>query len=101
MHKCCHVDKVRIVNALARAGRECSARSGQHGLPAVTGVQQHREHGSLTRFIVYDQAARIGRAVPIWGGADSRVEHFFNRWRDNLVRWMMRLKAGKLQSVEG
>jgi hypothetical protein len=52
--------------------------------------------GALARFIVYDLAARIGRAVPIWGGADSRVEHFFNRWCDSVVRWMMRLKSGKL-----
>ena len=55
--------------------------------------------GALARFIVYDLAARIGRAVPIWGGADSRVEHFFNRWCDIGVRWLVRLKTGKPQSA--
>ncbi len=42
--------------------------------------------GGLARFIVYDIAATIGRAVPIWGGSDSQVEHFFNRGCDVIVR---------------
>ena len=45
------------------------------------------EHsGALARFIVYDVTARIGRAIPVWGGADTRVEHVFNRACDVTVR---------------
>lgn len=36
----------------------------------------------LPRFIVYDFFAAVGRAVPIWGGADTYTEHFFNRLPD-------------------
>jgi len=32
----------------------------------------------LARFIVYDTITRIGTALPIWGGEDTRTEHFFN-----------------------
>lgn len=33
----------------------------------------------LARFIVCDTFASIGRAIPVWGGRDSLVEHAFNR----------------------
>ncbi len=35
--------------------------------------------GRLARFIVLDTFAAVGRAVPIWGGADSLLEHRCNR----------------------
>ncbi len=47
--------------------------------------------GALARFIVYDIAAAMGRTVPIWGGADSQVEHYFNRGGELLARGMTRL----------
>ena len=40
----------------------------------------------LARFILYDVLASIGRAVPIWGGADSLTEHWANRLGDVVVR---------------
>jgi hypothetical protein len=42
----------------------------------------------LARFILYDSLARMGRAVPIWGGADSLLEHRFNRLGDVFTRWL-------------
>lgn len=40
----------------------------------------------LSRFIVHDTFASIGRAVPIWGGNDSLIEHAFNRVPSLLFR---------------
>jgi hypothetical protein len=37
------------------------------------------EKDDLARFIVYDTFTRIGTSLPIWGGEDTRTEHFFNR----------------------
>lgn len=39
----------------------------------------------IARFIVYDTFTRIGAAIPIWGGADTRTEHFFNRIAHRLL----------------
>lgn len=33
----------------------------------------------LAEFLMYDISARIGAKIPIWGGKDTRTEHFFNR----------------------
>ena len=33
----------------------------------------------LAEFLMYDISARIGGKIPIWGGKDTRTEHFFNR----------------------
>ncbi len=44
--------------------------------------------GELARFIVYDSLASIGRKVPIWGGRDSRVEHFFVSIGAQTVSWL-------------
>jgi len=46
--------------------------------------------GGISRFILYDVASTMGRAVPIWGGADSRTEHCFNRMsRYVVIRWSL------------
>jgi hypothetical protein len=46
-----------------------------------------QQHGlSLSRFILYDLFATIGRKIPIWGGADTLTEHWFNARVDLLVR---------------
>jgi hypothetical protein len=43
------------------------------------------DRDELARFILSDTIARVGRAVPIWGGADTLTEHRFHRW-GGLVR---------------
>lgn len=46
-----------------------------------------QQHGlGLSRFILYDLFATLGRKIPIWGGADTLTEHFFNAKVDLLVR---------------
>ncbi len=42
-------------------------------------------HQVLAQFILYDGFAWIGRKVPIFGGADTLLEHAFNRLPDHLV----------------
>jgi hypothetical protein len=39
----------------------------------------------VARFILYDGCARLGRHVPVWGGADTLTEHVFNRLPDRLI----------------
>ncbi len=48
---------------------------------------------ALSRFILLDAAATIGRAVPIWGGADSLTEHACNRLGHIGIDWLQ--KAGR------
>ena len=43
-------------------------------------------HRAVSRFIVYDTFASIGRAIPIWGGRDSLLEHHFNRIPSRFLR---------------
>lgn len=45
----------------------------------------HEDDGPA-RFILYDAFAASGRALPIWGGPDTRPEHALNRLADRLVR---------------
>ena len=40
----------------------------------------------LAQFIVYETVTRVGELVPIWGGRDTQVEHWFNRLGDLVVR---------------
>ncbi len=42
--------------------------------------------GGLARFIMHDTFGRLGRWVPIWGGADTLTEHVFNRCPSVLMR---------------
>lgn len=41
----------------------------------------------LARFILYDVFATMGRAIPVWGGADTLTEHRMNRLPDRLGDW--------------
>jgi hypothetical protein len=50
--------------------------------------------GGLARFIVYDTFAAMGRAVPIWGGSDTLIEHAFNRLADRVVHWLAKPLPG-------
>ncbi len=40
----------------------------------------------LAEFLLYDISARIGAKIPIWGGKDTRTEHFFNHIPDIILR---------------
>ncbi len=33
----------------------------------------------LAKFIAYSFSAKVGAKIPIWGGKDSEIEHFFNK----------------------
>ncbi len=35
---------------------------------------------------MYNTLSRVGELMPIWGGPDTRTEHFFNRFGDLIVR---------------
>jgi hypothetical protein len=41
----------------------------------------------LARFMIDDGFTRIGRILPIWGGADTWTEHAFNRIPGNVTRY--------------
>jgi hypothetical protein len=45
-----------------------------------------RRGGALARFLVRDVACAAGRAVPIWGGRDSLLEHHANA----VASWLLR-----------
>ncbi|WP_419902270.1 hypothetical protein [Kiloniella sp.] len=45
-----------------------------------------RGGNAVAKFIIYDLMARLGRAVPIWGGPDTLIEHKANSIGDLLVR---------------
>ncbi len=44
----------------------------------------------LARFIIYDTFAAMGRSLPIWGGADTLVEHRMNRLPDLVANGIQR-----------
>ncbi len=44
------------------------------------------ESGKLARFIIHDVVSGFGRAIPIWGGADSVTEHLANRVGNAITR---------------
>ncbi|MFQ5489526.1 MAG: hypothetical protein ACE5GE_02290 [Phycisphaerae bacterium] len=54
----------------------------------ATGAQAQ---ASAARFIVYDTLSRLGRWLPIWGGADTLTEHLLNRVPDRVMRFFRRL----------
>ncbi len=61
---------------------------GNTAFPAQLLASSTEANGELARFILYDALAASGRAVPIWGGADSLTEHYCNRLGDVAVRWL-------------
>ena len=40
----------------------------------------------LAQFMLFDGSTAFGRKLPIWGGADTLTEHFFNRLPERLMR---------------
>ncbi len=61
---------------------------GNAAYPAQLLQGSTERSGDLARFILYDTLAAAGRTVPIWGGADSLIEHACNRLGDVAVRWL-------------
>jgi len=47
----------------------------------------------LAAFMIYDLLSAIGRKIPVWGGKDTRTEHFFNHIPDWIVRKRIKLKT--------
>ncbi|HEX6885813.1 MAG TPA: hypothetical protein VF530_20735 [Planctomycetota bacterium] len=84
---------VRCAQSLRR-GREVPWAALGVGLLPVVGnlafpvqllVSSTDERDELARFLLYDGCARLGRHVPVWGGADTLTEHVFNHLPDRLV----------------
>jgi len=40
----------------------------------------------LAEFLTYDISTTIGEKIPVWGGRDTKTEHFFNRIPDIIIR---------------
>ncbi|WP_321368507.1 hypothetical protein [uncultured Draconibacterium sp.] len=53
----------------------------------------------LGEFLMYDIAARIGAKIPVWGGKDTRTEHFFNHMPDIIIRNRKALKLRKISRM--
>lgn len=62
---------------------------GNLAYPMQLLYRSREESGALARFIVYDICTAMGRSMPIWGGKDSGVEHWFNRACDRFVHFFM------------
>ncbi len=86
----------RLVQAFVRGRRRPWVALGSGLLPVVGNAAYPAQllygsterGGELARFILYDTLAAAGRSVPIWGGADSLVEHWSCRLGDFAVRWL-------------
>jgi hypothetical protein len=59
---------------------------GNAAFPAQLVHDARRTDAHLPQFILYDTFARIGHAVPIWGGANSLIEGRMNRLADFFTR---------------
>ncbi|MCP3957192.1 MAG: hypothetical protein GY719_05010 [bacterium] len=66
-------------------GISCLPVVGNAAYPAELVYDSTGRSGEVARFILYDSMAQVGRSLPIWGGADSLTEHWFNRLGDVVV----------------
>ena len=55
--------------------------------------------GRVARFLVHDILSGVGRRLPIWGGADTLLEHAFNRVALALCAGGSAAKITRLQAV--
>ena len=69
-------------------GVSCLPVVGNAAYPVELLYDSTGRSGEVARFILYDSLASIGRALPVWGGADSLTEHWFNRQGDVAVHWL-------------
>ncbi|MFT6707618.1 MAG: hypothetical protein ACJATF_002464 [Flavobacteriales bacterium] len=52
---------------------------GNIAYPAEFAYQTTGDRNQLAKYIAYALTTKIGGKIPIWGGQDSEIEHFFNR----------------------
>ena len=52
---------------------------GNVAYPLELLYQSTAKRNLLGRYMTYSFSAKIGAKIPIWGGKDSEIEHFFNR----------------------
>lgn len=66
---------------------------GNFAFPIQLLRSSRHDEDDLARFLLYDGFARMGAAIPIWGGEDTLTEHRFNRLANYIVR--PRVKRGQ------
>ncbi|MFG0251462.1 MAG: hypothetical protein ACF8NJ_01150 [Phycisphaerales bacterium JB038] len=66
--------------------------AGNAAFPAQLLYSSSQRTGLLARFIILDLFAAAGRAIPIWGGPDSLLEHRTNRLGGVLIDVLMSLR---------
>jgi hypothetical protein len=71
---------------------------GNLAYPAQLAYRAAEEHGSLARFLLADAGAALGRAVPLWGGKGSLLEHYLSRFPGLLARRLS--LAGKVPATK-
>jgi hypothetical protein len=59
---------------------------GNAAFPAQLVHDARRTDAHLPQFILYDTFARLGHAVPVWGGANSLIEGRLNRLANLFTR---------------
>jgi hypothetical protein len=52
---------------------------GNLAYPVEFAYQSTGKRSQLAKYIAYAFTTKIGGKIPIWGGQDSEIEHFFNR----------------------
>ena len=52
---------------------------GNLAYPVEFAYQTTGNRNQLAKYIAYAFSAKLGEKIPIWGGQDSEIEHFFNR----------------------
>ena len=72
---------------------------GNMAFPVQLCYRAVRERRRLAQFLLYDTFARVGRSIPIWGGAGSLLESWFNRMPDVLTRWLTGRRAARAARV--
>ncbi len=99
---------LRVIQAFVRRQRRPWVALGSGLLPVVGNAAypvqllygSTERGGELARFILYDTLAAAGRSVPIWGGADSLIEHWCARLGDVAIRWLQRAVPAENQREE-
>jgi hypothetical protein len=59
---------------------------GSLAYPAQMVYSAREREEPLARFTIYDTFTRLGTRLPIWGGKDTLVEHWFNRLAHRIAR---------------
>lgn len=68
-------------------------KAGNAAYPVQMSYSATTKSKELAEFLTYDTISRIGETIPIWGGKDTRTEHFFNHIPDIIVRNRNRIQS--------